>query len=953
MRTKSDFASFCEYCIKDERTNEYIELQDFQIEWCELLKDEKRLVLFAPISSGKCIDADALITLENGARKKASEIVVGDALLSMNSNWKIEPTRVVAFECNGYRPLLQISTQSGRKIKVTAEHKFYILGEEWVPASRLKIGDRIATPRFLPVKTSEIGSDSKIELLGFLISEGYLANTPEIYNEDKDIVDRIKLLAQILSIKVSLHGNNSYRLCGEKKKKRGNKLTNWLKQIGLFGTNSYTKFIPRCIFTASKQDKALFLSALFSGDGEVSNQNHPRVSYSSVSKQLIFDLQTLLLHFGIVSQVHSRYTRCNNKEFLSYRLLISNKESLKKFKETIFYLYPKKNKGERLDLFKWDCMSKGQLDGVPVAWKKYQNFSDHYHREIHSYRSEISNFEVTSRERLKRIYDNEINDSQLLLDFCDQKTLSNLANSDIFWDKITSIENTGSGLTFDLQVNRNDNFIADNFITHNSPLISIAYPIWRLGNNPNLICAIVSNTALQASKFLQSIKEYILRDPDVRELFPDLKPQMEQANSNRPEKWTDYAIIVNRGTISKDFSIQALGARGPLMGAKLDLLIFDDVLDQENTESVAEREKTIRWHDSTAKSRLVNESQEVIIGTCWSVNDLMHYLESKPEYRAVKYSVEESDVELGYRLAHWPARTSRQKLEDEKRHNIREYNRQRRSRVAAEESQDFLEYVEKAIDKNASKLISDSFIKFTGVDLSTKKRAGTTIIDIAVSSSLKIVLDVEYGAWAADKKAQHIWAHYAAHKPRVVAVEDNAMQEDSIDWMIAAGYRDVPFSGFTTTGPKKSAGLTTLSIEFRNSLWRIAAPHFDESCSCDWCHFIKEIKYYPDYPTSDGLMALFFANEAARSTIGREPRVRTLNLSDDVEEELLLKNPKPLYDLSDYRPYHYLNPGFKPPDNYEKIVRAIQRNSDLSSFILEDVQLVRNDMQKFVEVLNK
>lgn len=486
-----------------------------------------------------------------------------------------------------------------------------------------------------------------------------------------------------------------------------------------------------------------------------------------------------------------------------------------------------------------------------------------------------------------------------------------------------------------------------------TPIVSIAYPIWNLGRNPNLICAIVSNTALQASKFLQSIKDYIIRDPDVCELFPELKPQMEQTNPNRPEKWTDYAIIVKRDTISKDFSVQALGVRGPLMGAKIDLLIFDDVLDQENTESDTEREKTIRWHDSTAKSRLINESQEVVVGTAWHNSDLLHYLGNKPEYKIVKYSVEESDKELGYRLASWPSRW--QKLEEEKRHNIREYNRQRRSRVAAEESQDFLEYVEKAIDKNASKLISDSFIKFTGVDLSTKKRAGTTIVDIAVSSSLKIVLDVEYGAWPADKKAEHIWAHYAAHKPRVVAVEDNAMQEDSIDWMIASGYRDVPFSGFTTTGPKKSAGLTTLSIEFRNSLWRIAAPHFDESCSCNWCHFIKEIKYYPDYPTSDGLMALLFANEAARSAIGREPRIRTLNLSDDIEEDLLLRNPKPLYDLRDYRPYHYLNPDFKPPDNYEKIVRAIQRNEELSilPYPLDDVQAVYLDMKKFVEVLNK
>jgi hypothetical protein len=636
-----------------------------------------------------------------------------------------------------------------------------------------------------------------------------------------------------------------------------------------------------------------------------------------------------------------------------------------------------------------------------------------------------------------------------------------------------------------------------------SSICSVAYPIFLLGTNSSHRGAIVSNVATAASKFLSSIKEYIMRDEDVKEIFPDLKPMKDQVNANRNEKWTDSAIIVNRPFISKDFSIQALGQQGPLLCSRIDFLILDDVLDKKNTDSETTCRKICEWHDSIAKGRLVNDAQEIIIGTAWNscysnpnqyiltpsgnkivssisigddvfdynwdktkvigtyksyysgityviqvdsynepikctpqhrfltqhgwveaqyltsehyfpiklstsslldnanvVNvpikditteyyegyiydieteakgyyisdcyvhnsDLMHYLSEKEGYTAYRYSMEQEDVEAGtHRLVYWPRRHSRKKLDEERRHNPDEYNRQRRSRVASPDNQEFHDYIEKYLDPMVS--VGDNWIKCTGIDLSSSRRPGDAICDIAVSPDLqkRVVIDIEYGQWKADVRAKHIGAHHEAHRPRIISIEDNSLQRDNLEWMAVSGYKNLPIKGFTTTGANKDSLIMNNAIELRNGLWWFKNSHnFDEVCKCDWCRFIREIKNYPDYKTSDGFMAWLLASEAARGLIGKEPRIRLIDISSTIEEDNLLK-AKPVFTLEDYRIENRLtSPDFIAPPDYVGIVREVQRLSRNSSngnidnieglnFELDDITYVLAEMNKVVARLN-
>jgi replication factor C small subunit len=91
---------------------------------------------------------------------------------------------------------------------------------------------------------------------------------------------------------------------------------------------SYNVKVPNRLFFSRKEKIARFIRAYFDGDGCYYND---RIEISSNSKELLLGIKTLLLSFGIISQVHKN------------RLVISGYEYVKKFSEEIGSLLNKIN----------------------------------------------------------------------------------------------------------------------------------------------------------------------------------------------------------------------------------------------------------------------------------------------------------------------------------------------------------------------------------------------------------------------------------------------------------------------------------------------------------------------------------------------------------------------------------------------------------------------------------
>jgi error-prone DNA polymerase len=76
--------------------------------------------------------------------------------------------------------------------------------------------------------------------------------------------------------------------------------------------------------------------------------------------------------------------------------------------------------------------------------------------------------------------------------------LLRLANSDIYWDRVVEIEAAGDRETYDLKIEGDHNFLADNFVVHNSHSASFALLVytsaWIKHYQPAAFCAALVNS---------------------------------------------------------------------------------------------------------------------------------------------------------------------------------------------------------------------------------------------------------------------------------------------------------------------------------------------------------------------------------------------------------------------------------------------------------------------------
>jgi len=149
-----------------------------------------------------------------------------------------------------------------------------------------------------------------------------------------------------------------------------------------------------------------------------------------------------------------------------------------------------------------------------------------------------------------------------------------------------------------------------------STWLTTILPSWLIAMYPDIRVAMVSNTDLQAQGFSRAIKGTYESNERHHELFGDCAS---------PKKWTDKQWLhrASRWHGSKDVTLFAVGVLGAIISKRFDLIISDDILDEENTVNVDQREKISTWWWKTLTPTLAPGGAQMVIGTRWSEDD--HY----------------------------------------------------------------------------------------------------------------------------------------------------------------------------------------------------------------------------------------------------------------------------------------------------------------------------------------
>lgn len=195
---------------------------------------------------------------------------------------------------------------------------------------------------------------------------------------------------------------------------------------------------------------------------------------------------------------------------------------------------------------------------------------------------------------------------------------------------IVSIERKeGLGYGNCIQVDGGIYLVGDTFIpTHNSEGSSRKLPAFMLGLNPDKKICIGSYAATIARDFNRDVQR-IIDTPSFRELFPEtfLNGSNVVTMANTYLRNSDVIEMVGHKG-----SLRVVGRGGSLTSKTVDVSILDDVYkDYAEGNSPIVRNGAWKWYTTVVRTRLHNDSQELIVFTRWHDDDLIGRIEKSGE----------------------------------------------------------------------------------------------------------------------------------------------------------------------------------------------------------------------------------------------------------------------------------------------------------------------------------
>ena len=257
-------------------------------------------------------------------------------------------------------------------------------------------------------------------------------------------------------------------------------LKEFMSKILELNGNAYTKHIPSWAYNLSNEQTGWLLQGFYSGDGCASDKE---IVFSSCSKDLISDISSLLLRYGIVLRTGDVMGRISKEGYgkdntISCR--IGSTKMINNFKENIGFLVNLKQ--EKLDFLCSRLSTHDTSDVIPPSLEVKEELSEilkgKFDRSTY-----IKNSSNLGREHLSNLLSFVPSGITNPID-----PLREAVKSDIFWDKVKSVKivSEGGEYVYDISVPGHENFICENIIAHNTlelpvdSLRKLGYDILRM-----------------------------------------------------------------------------------------------------------------------------------------------------------------------------------------------------------------------------------------------------------------------------------------------------------------------------------------------------------------------------------------------------------------------------------------------------------------------------------------
>lgn len=391
--------------------------------------------------------------------------------------------------------------------------------------------------------------------------------------------------------------------------------------------------------------------------------------------------------------------------------------------------------------------------------------------------------------------------------------------------------------------------------------------LWLVGHNPNLRIKYIMGVASKARNIVDNIGDIIENNERLHKVFPDLRPAKKGS-------WTKSELFVERDKRLPDATFEASGVLSTAVSGRCDLLVFDDIVTPKNAVFQPSTQKHVKYQYANAWLPTREPGSPIIyVATPWTDTDkTAEVMRSEGWAKWKRPAIVDGECI-------WPEKWTIELLDQERQEmNDRAWEQQYMLKIVTADEKVFeQEGIESCLrdDLYLGEGVSDDWPRYIGVDLARTSGGGNFTV------FFKIAVDDQKRRWLVDIKRMRIRAadiaerlvnfYYAEQSkgiyPAVVMVENNAFQQIIVEQLTEID-ASIPVQGHYT-GSKKhdlDMGVPSLATQIDNDGWIIpyAGDHSGSLHSCPVCSWIEEMVAYPVGEYDDTVMAMWFADAAAK-----------------------------------------------------------------------------------------
>lgn len=478
----------------------------------------------APKGGGKCVAGNTLVTTVDGL-VRMEDIVKGREVGWVDLEETVEvydaygvKRRVNKGYCNGKTKTRVVELENGSKIECTPEHKLYVAkkkGWSWVPASKIKEGDCLATNLYpvdskmkegqdlLSVEGGE-GFPQKVDdefsyWLGFLLGEGFFS----INDIEDDVVrfytssHEFKRIFCELTLKlfgIECEVDRDWEGVSETWYYRifihSDELKLFLKKNSIEYLSREGRCLPSAILKAPSSCHKMFLKSYMECGALFPWEPDLGIEIISLSDQMIYDVSSLLSLCGVFSKIRDskKGDRERKKSKRMYKTLsIRGKDCLELFDCVIGFHEGSDNYKRLRQSLRWvgdsildpysyvgassivkkimDKVRSKRLYGGKVIDPSVMSFAE---RGGDSF--SVKYYSTLVRKHSNMSFFSAMKSFEYFLDFPDD--LEDLKEIIMFGSlKVKSVSDSES-YTYDISVPDTHCYLANNIVSHNSIMLS-------------------------------------------------------------------------------------------------------------------------------------------------------------------------------------------------------------------------------------------------------------------------------------------------------------------------------------------------------------------------------------------------------------------------------------------------------------------------------------------------